>query len=59
MANSSFSWWAAATGKVAKKVVAPSPWFRNLEEPEFLIPQRWTRLNGHHFLSAPVQLESE
>ena len=41
MANSSFSWWAAATGNVAKKVVAPSPWFRNLEEPELLIPNNW------------------
>jgi hypothetical protein len=41
MANSSFSWWAAATGNVAKKVVAPSPWFKHLDEPELLIPNNW------------------
>jgi hypothetical protein len=47
MANSSFSWWAAATGNVAKKVVAPTPWFRNLEEPEFLIPNNWYLVHSH------------
>jgi hypothetical protein len=58
--NSSFSWWAAfLSHRNGARVIAPTPWFVDQEEPEFLIPQRWTRLNGHHFLSAPVQLESE
>lgn len=47
MANSSFSWWAAATGNVEKKVVAPTPWFRNIKEPELLLPINWHLVQSH------------
>jgi hypothetical protein len=43
-ANSSFSWWAAATGNNLKTVITPYPWFKNLEEPENLIPEHWIRV---------------
>ena len=43
-ANSSFSWWAAATGNNLKTVIAPYPWFKNLNEPEDLIPEHWLRV---------------
>jgi len=58
--NSTFSWWAAfLSHHKGARVIAPTPWFIDQKEPEFLIPRSWTRLNGHHFTSAPVQLESE
>jgi hypothetical protein len=47
MANSSFSWWAAATGNVEKKIVAPKPWFRSIKEPESLIPNNWHLVQSH------------
>lgn len=43
MSNSSFSWWAGKLGKTSKKVVAPEPWFRNLENPDELYPPEWLR----------------
>jgi hypothetical protein len=45
-ANSSFSWWAAATGKTMKHVVAPTPWFKGIKEPKFLIPDNWYRVES-------------
>jgi hypothetical protein len=58
--NSSFSWWAAFLRyDTSAKVIAPNPWFVGQEEPKYLIPPSWKRLNGHHFYSAPLQLESE
>jgi glycosyltransferase involved in cell wall biosynthesis len=44
IANSSFSWWAAFLSHSENpEVIAPSPWFKNLEEPLDLIPKNWTR----------------
>ena len=43
--NSSFSWWGAFLSRNSNvKVIAPSPWFRNLPEPEDLIPPTWSRI---------------
>ncbi len=47
IANSTFSWWAAATGNLEKKVVAPIPWFKNSPEPELLIPANWHRIQSN------------
>jgi len=45
IANSSFSWWGAALSyNLGAPVIAPSPWFKNMIEPAYLIPAHWTRL---------------
>ena len=41
IANSTFSWWGAWLGEKEKFIVAPKKWFRNLEDPKYLIPQDW------------------
>lgn len=46
-ANSSFSWWAAATGNTNKHIATPSPWFKSIKEPEFLIPDSWHRVESY------------
>ena len=47
IANSSFSWWSATLANDSSApVIAPSPWFRGLEEPKLLIPQTWIRLEA-------------
>jgi hypothetical protein len=45
-ANSSFSWWSAATGNLNKTVFVPNPWFRKTKEPEYLIPEKWIRIKS-------------
>lgn len=46
IANSSFSWWAATTGVEKVLVIAPSPWFKSLKPPLYLIPDSWTQINS-------------
>jgi len=41
IANSTFSWWAAALSKHNSIVFAPSKWFRNKQDPSCLIPPHW------------------
>lgn len=45
ISNSTFSWWAAALGN-PQAVIAPEPWFRNMREPEGLIPPDWLRIES-------------
>lgn len=42
LTNSSFGWWAAYMSG-SKDVTVPSPWFRNAEDPEGLIPSHWKK----------------
>jgi hypothetical protein len=45
--NSTFSWWAASlNGDQNKTVIAPTKWFRNLPDPELLIPKHWTQITS-------------
>jgi hypothetical protein len=47
MANSSFSWWGAFLDHYnLAKVIAPSPWFSNLDNPVDFIPETWIQLSA-------------
>ena len=41
IANSTFSYWAAALSKNSKMVIRPSKWFKELTEPKDLFPDHW------------------
>ena len=46
IANSSFSWWAAKTGVEKELVITPSPWFKTLDSPTYLIPNSWNQIKS-------------
>ncbi len=46
MANSTFSWWAGYLMNQPGSVIAPTPFFKNLQEPRDFIPQDWLRLGS-------------
>ena len=51
LANSTFSWWGAYLRKnQSATVYCPQPWFKNLNEPENIVPSAWKRVNGFHAL---------
>ena len=46
--NSSFAWWAAKLSYNADAIViVPSPWFKKIMEPSFLIPPNWLRRDAN------------
>lgn len=44
LANSTFSWWAVTFGSSDAVVVAPYPWFRELDQPQNLIRPWWRKV---------------
>ena len=45
IANSTFSWWGAYLSRTTQKVYAPSKWFKNRIDPEFLLPPNWEQVH--------------
>ncbi len=46
IANSTYSWWGAFLSEKGTQVIAPSKWFKNLEDPRDLIPQDWQQIDS-------------
>lgn len=43
ISNSTFSYWAAMLSKESSFTVAPGKWYRNMPDPDELIPQHWEK----------------
>lgn len=47
LANSSFGYWAAQlSGVSGSRIMAPSPWFRDMVEPRDLVNPEWERIDA-------------
>lgn len=46
IANSTFSWWAAALSETSNFVYAPRKWFKDLPDPEYLYPPDWIQVES-------------
>jgi hypothetical protein len=46
IANSTFSFWAAALGDSSATVYAPQPWYKGIEDPDGLLPNNWHRVQS-------------
>jgi hypothetical protein len=49
ISNSTFSWWSAAFSSPETTVFYPSKWFRNMEDPDDLIPGNWKPIRSDWF----------
>jgi hypothetical protein len=49
IANSTYSWWAAALSQASDSdIIVPDPWFRFEKEPLELVPALWRRMSAWH-----------
>lgn len=46
IANSTFSWWAAMLSQPGTKVIAPTTWYKGMDDPKDLIPNNWLRIES-------------
>ena len=46
ISNSTFSWWGAFFANTPSQVFAPTPWYRNHQEPGSLVPEDWKRFEA-------------
>jgi len=46
IANSTFSYWAALLNEKSSTTIGPKPWYRNMQDPEGLIPDAWGRIQS-------------
>lgn len=46
LANSTFSYWAALLSSNETLVIAPSIWYKSMNEPHALVPQNWKRISS-------------
>jgi hypothetical protein len=46
IANSTFSWWAAIFNSNNGCIIAPEKWYRNMEDPNDLIPPEWLKIKS-------------
>ena len=49
LANSTFSYWAAALATNSKMIIRPTKWFKNLAEPFDLFPDHWLKTDSDWF----------
>jgi hypothetical protein len=47
IANSTFSYWAALIADDTTAIIAPSKWFKSLDDPGDLIPPSWTKIDSN------------
>jgi len=45
ISNSTYSWWAAISNN-SSRVIAPSKWFKDMEDPRELIPKNWISIRS-------------
>jgi len=43
MSNSTFSWWAATTGNLGKKIISPDTWSQSSKDSPNLVSDKWIR----------------
>ena len=46
IANSTYSWWSAYLNSSSTITIAPSDWFRGMEDPIKLIPDNWIKVKN-------------
>jgi hypothetical protein len=46
LSNSSFSWWAATLSSEKTRIIAPSKWFKGLDDPNLLINPNWEQMTS-------------
>lgn len=46
ISNSTYSWWSASLNTKKEMVIAPTKWYRNMEDPSGLIPEKWVRVTS-------------